>query len=182
MLYEDYKNEIEKTKEEIKYVLLDLKLKQKTEEIIYSDSITYNNIDLSKKEFRVFLNYTYFEREKNELKKTRENLFYLSSNKIEKLKDDKLFFVMNKITKLYNLFRKYKNLVEQIEIDICLNYDRVITTHSLISVFDFEKATELLNIEMKKLSKFEEENYNKLTDYLNKLKKEEQLYRYERKK
>ena len=45
----NYVQEIEKVKKELKSVLINLQSKFTVEEIIYSDSITINSIDLSKK-------------------------------------------------------------------------------------------------------------------------------------
>ena len=105
----NYVQEIEKVKKELKSVLINLQSKFTVEEIIYSDSITINSIDLSKKEFKMFLNYSYFIEEGIErtTKKTRANLFYLSLNKImtyKEKKPEKLDYIFSNCLKLYYLF------------------------------------------------------------------------------
>ncbi|MCT7519081.1 hypothetical protein [Aliarcobacter cryaerophilus] len=183
----NYVQEIEKVKKELKSVLINLQSKFTVEEIIYSDSITINSIDLSKKEFKMFLNYSYFIEEGMErtTKKTRANLFYLSLNKImtyKEKKPEKLDYIFSNCLKLYYLFKSYKNLREGIEIHLNMKFNKLCTKNylALLKSFD-EHSNEEISKELNSLSKEDYEEYIALDKLMKSEDQEAYFMKYKRK-
>lgn len=180
-----YIEEIEQIKKELKSVLINLKSKFSVEDIIYSDSITINNIDINKKEFKMLLNYSYFVEEDLNLttKKTRANLFYLSNNKIfmyKEKKTEKLEEIFNNCLKLYYLFKSYKNTIEKIEIHLNMKFNSIYTKNFLVITKDPIEASEELTEEINKLSKEDYEEYNSLKEFLKEENLKDNFKKYER--
>ncbi len=184
----NYVQEIEKVKKELKSVLINLQSKFTVEEIIYSDSITINSIDLSKKEFKMFLNYSYFIEEGIErtTKKTRANLFYLSLNKImtyKEKKPEKLDYIFSNCLKLYYLFRSYKNIREGIEIHLNLKFNKIYTKRYLNVLKNFDQySNEEILTELNNLSKEDYDEYITLENLIISEDKEASFMKYERNK
>lgn len=180
-----YIEEIEQIKKELKSVLINLKSKFSVEDIIYSDSITLNDIDLSKKEFKMLLNYSYFVEEDLKLitKKTRANLFYLSNNKLfmyNEKKPKKLEEIFSNCLKLYYLFKSYKNTIEKIEIHLNMKFNSIYTKNFLVITKDFNEASEELTEEINKLSKEDYEEYSSLKEFLKEENLKNHFKKYER--
>lgn len=180
-----YIEEIEQIKKELKSVLINLKSKFSVEDIIYSDSITLNDIDLSKKEFKMLLNYSYFVEEDLKLitKKTRANLFYLSNNKLfmyNEKKPKKLEEIFSNCLKLYYLFKSYKNTIEKIEIQLNMKFNSIYTKNFLVITKDFNEASEELTEEINKLSKEDYEEYSSLKEFLKEENLKNHFKKYER--
>lgn len=180
-----YIEEIEQIKKELKSVLINLKSKFSVEDIIYSDSITLNDIDLSKKEFKMLLNYSYFVEEDLKLitKKTRANLFYLSNNKLfmyNEKKPKKLEEIFSNCLKLYYLFKSYKNTIEKIDIHLNMKFNSIYTKNFLVITKDFNEASEELTEEINKLSKEDYEEYSSLKEFLKEENLKNHFKKYER--
>lgn len=148
----EYKKEIETIKKDIERLLFTLKLSFSVEDILYADSITQKDLNVldAKKEYRIFLNQSFSITEneppfKTIIKKTRQNLLYLSSKKIEKLEEKKLYELMYNYTKLTNLFRRFKLLVEEIDINIKLTYTEIEAHKNLSYVYGIEKQMNTIN-------------------------------------
>lgn len=178
---DDFKNEFNLLKENIKELIKLNGLKFTIDEFLSFDSIAYNsllnielNIDpkkLAKQDYLILANETYFIEDENFKKiekKTRTTLFSIKKSKLLKLDADEIFETLLSYIKLIENFKRYKILRKDFDNFILLNFPEVTTWYLLMSIYGIGYCEE-------KMQEYKNETYYEYLDLQLSLKEEERM-------
>lgn len=162
MNLEIYYKELKNTEDNIRDLLLDLKVNIKFDRFIcFSSLFLYTQ----KKPFKLIASETFEDEEGNNKKTIKVQIIHLDK-KLSKMTAEEIQNRLSKLMKLYSLFNKYKSLLEAYRAD-----------------FDLEYSEYIINFQLSGASvENEEEFYNQFDDLVNKTTKRYKKFIEERKK
>ena len=150
MNLENYNKEILKTEEEIRTLLLDLKVNIKFDRFIcFSSLFLYTQ----KKPFKLIASESFEDEEGKNRKTIKVQIMHLDK-KTSKMSPEEVQLRLSKLLQLYSLFKKFHSLLDMYQAEIDLEYSEYVINFQLSGEYD--EYDDLINRTTKKYKTYQE--------------------------